>query len=80
MHHLRHERMNISGLWVDWGVQEDCTIEVIWRYDHDDPLPTILGVDECRGSMSGTNYIDKLIVTPQLLDHLRDMICERFEM
>ena len=68
---------NISGMWVAGGVSEDCTLAVGWRYEDD--LPRVLKVEDCRGALSGTNYIDHLDVSPQLMDHIRDMILEIYE-
>lgn len=73
----RFTELTISGLWIDWGVSEDCVITVGWR--NTVTFPEILGVEDCRGSITGTNYIDKLVLTPTLRDHLRDMICEMLE-
>lgn len=64
-------------MWVDWGVSEDCILLVGYTYEHDSVR--ILGVENCHGATSGTDYFRALNVTPELRDHLRDMILERFE-
>jgi len=69
--------LTISGMWIGHGVQEDCVLLVGWC--HGEMLPDIIAIEDCRGTLSGTNFMNNLVSSPMLMDHLRDMICERFE-
>jgi hypothetical protein len=69
--------LRISGIWINWGVSEDCWLVVGGRNTIE--LPEILGIEECYGVQTGTDYLDQLILSPALRDHLRDCICERLE-
>lgn len=74
---IRFTDLTVCGMWVDNGVSEDCHMLVGWR--NTITFPEILAVEECHGVISGTNYIDRLMLSPALRDHLRDMICEIYE-
>jgi len=74
--------LTISGAWVDYGVSEDCVFLVGWRFsneDFDEPVPKLINVEDCYGVLSGTRYLDKLIMSPDLMAHLQDMISEKYE-
>ena len=69
--------LTVSGMWVDFGVSEDVIMSVAWRHERD--TIKVIEVSNCYGSYSGTNYTDILHPCPDLMNHLRDMIIERYE-
>lgn len=71
------EQLEISGLWVGAGVQENCLIEIVWLDGYDGPV--IRHVDSCRGTVSGTDYFHQLDLNPHFLEHIKDLVAERYE-
>lgn len=74
---VMHEQMEISGYWIGAGVSENCIIGVMWMDGYDGPV--IRHVDSCRGIVTGTDYYTQLDLNPHFLEHIADMVAERYE-
>ena len=69
--------IEVSGQWLDSFVSENLIMAVAWRDDGESIK--VIEVADCYGSHSGTNYMQLLRVCPELINHLRDMVIERYE-
>ena len=77
--------LTVNGLWIDFGISEDCQLCVGWKYEPHfystgESKPKVLQIENCFGVSTGTDYISRIRMTGDLLDHLSDMILELQEM
>ena len=74
---MMREQIEISGVWVGAGVHENCIVEIVWIDGYEGPV--IRHVDSCRGVQTGADYFYQLDLNSHFLEHLSDMIAERYE-